>query len=83
MFLLKTLNWKKYPIGVFFYAIPLAVLGIGLQLLLAIIQFTINHDSAYLIILLMLSPLAALPIIVIVKNKKLFINELNKLEKGF
>lgn len=45
-------NWKKNPKSVFFFALPLFVLGFALHVAYAYLQWTINGDIGYFYILL-------------------------------
>ncbi len=45
-------NWKKYPSSVFFLVVPLALIGFGSTLLVAILQMKLNGDPWYLVIFL-------------------------------
>lgn len=43
-------NWKKNPASVFFLAAPLAAIGFGLMLALALVHMVANSDPWYLVI---------------------------------
>jgi len=45
-------NWKKNPHGVFFLAIPLAIMGFGLVGLRAFLELKLNGDPWYFVIAL-------------------------------
>lgn len=43
-------NWKKNPASVFLLAAPLAAIGFGLMLALALVHMVVNNDPWYLVI---------------------------------
>jgi hypothetical protein len=51
------LNWRKNPGSAFYFAIPLFLLGMGLQLTYAIVMIKYGGDWTYLWILLALNGL--------------------------
>jgi hypothetical protein len=48
----RLLNWKKHPASVFFFAVPLAVIGFALFFARAFLELSINGDPWYLVITL-------------------------------
>ena len=65
-------NWKKHPQSVFYLVVPLAVIGFGMCILEAVLQIITRGDWGYLIIFLILTPFMAMPVIMIVRLRKLF-----------
>lgn len=43
----KLFNWKRRPSSVFYIAMPLFVIGLGLHLAIAYMHFTLNGDWVY------------------------------------
>ena len=43
-------NWKKNPASVFIFAIPLALIGLGSCFLVAYLQWKVNGDPVYALI---------------------------------
>jgi len=48
----KFFNWRKNPGSVFYFAIPLAVIGFGLITLRGVFELSYNGDPWYLVIAL-------------------------------
>jgi hypothetical protein len=49
-FIGKITGWDKNPTSVFYYVIPLAVLGFGLMLTVAIMHYRYDHNIVFLYI---------------------------------
>lgn len=58
-FIDKFFNWKKNPASVFYLVIPLVILAVSLLFAQAYLQYKVNDDIGYLIILGIFAVLAA------------------------
>ena len=56
----KIFNWKTNPASVFFIAIPLTGLAIGMLFMQAYLQYKLNNDIGYLVIFGVFSVLFAI-----------------------
>lgn len=60
----KLFDWKKNPSSVFYLVIPLVALAVGLLFTQAYLQYKINNDVGYFVILgffVVLSAIVAVP----------------------
>lgn len=60
----KLFDWKKNPSSVFYLVIPLVALAVGLLFTQAYLQYKINNDIGYFVILgffVVLSAIVAVP----------------------
>lgn len=46
----RLFNWKNNPISVFYVAVPLVTLAVGLLFAQAYLQYKLNDDIGYLVI---------------------------------
>lgn len=55
----KLFDWKRNPASVFYIAIPLAVIAVGLLFMQAYLQYKLNDDIGYFVIFGVFSILSA------------------------
>lgn len=56
----KLFVWKNNPASVFYIAIPLAVIAVGLLFMQAYLQYKINHNIGYFVIFSIFTVLSAI-----------------------
>jgi hypothetical protein len=65
-------NWKKHPASVFYLVAPLFLLGLVLCLLEALVYGFTQNDWGYLIVFVCMTPLMAMPTIMLIRFKQFF-----------